>query len=169
MKIKVALVLCDVRSAHNVGSILRTADGLGIDEVYLTGITPYPQSPNDDRLPHVRKKVEALINKTALGAQNSVNWHHDPDPEVCIKALKKAGYKVAALEQTPDSLQLSSYSPDSSIALAVGNEVDGLSANILDMADVRLEMPMKGTKESFNVSVAAAIALYHLTVVAKRL
>lgn len=156
---KMAVILGDIRSTHNVGSILRTADGFGVDEVFYAGYTPYPAQKNDARLPHIKNKITKQIAKTALGAENTPS-HIYKTTLGAITAAKKAGYKVAALEQSPTSSTLQSFAPKNNVALLLGNEVDGISSEILKQCDVILEIPMWGAKESFNVSVAAGIALY---------
>src|ERR1043166_3289342 len=98
---KVFLIVHNVRSAHNVDSILRTADGFGINEVYLTGYTPYPVIPDDSRLPHVVARTEKRIAKTALGAQKSLNWHYQADIYKLLNQLRQKGLQIIALEQTP--------------------------------------------------------------------
>lgn len=160
--IKVVLIIHNVRSSHNVGSLLRSADGFGINHVYFTGYTPYPAQKNDERLPHLREKIERQITKTALGAEKTVPWTHSQDIEPVISRLKTSGFAVVALEQTPGAIPLVDFKPDKNIALIVGNEVDGLDKSTLEFADLYLEIPMKGKKESFNVAVAGAIALYQL-------
>jgi len=160
---KIVLVIHNIRSAHNVGSLLRTADGLGIYKVYITGYSPYPETMNDTRLPHERLKISKLVNKTALGAEKSVNWQHVKDVYNLIDRLKKSNYKIAALEQTAKSVMLPEYKVKEKEALIVGNELTGIDDEVLLKCDVHLEIPMLGRKESFNVAVAGAIALYHLT------
>ena len=152
----------NVRSTHNVGSILRTADGLGLEEVYLTGYTPYPPAQNDQRLPHLAQKAGRQIHKTALGAENTVRWQHESDITKAIDKLRAAGYGIAALEQTEKSINLADFKPPDKLVLVVGSEVGGLDKKILELCDSHLQIPMSGKKESFNVAVAAAIALYHL-------
>jgi 23S rRNA (guanosine2251-2'-O)-methyltransferase len=158
---RLAIILGDIRSTHNVGSILRTADGFGVIEVFYAGYTPYPAQVNDVRLPHLRNKISSQIAKTALGAEK-IPSHICKSTLDAITAAKKAGYIVAALEQSPTSIALQNFAQDDSIALLLGNELDGISSEILTQCDVILEIPMWGTKESFNVSVAAGIALYQL-------
>src|SRR4051812_37344225 len=99
-KKKISLIVHDVRSAHNVGSLLRMADGLDIEKVYLTGITPYPHSEDDNRLPHIGRKVGWQIHKTALGAEDSATWQHVDSPEEAIEEVVAGGYQIIALEQT---------------------------------------------------------------------
>ena len=157
----IVLIAHNLRSCHNVGSLLRTADGLGVSKVYLTGYTPYPQHDRDIRLPHISAKVTKQIQKTALGAEDTVSWQQDVHVLKIITQLRNDGYVVAALEQTPKSIDLPSYTPESKIAIIVGRETYGLEPEIIDVCDVTLEIPMSGKKESFNVVQAAAIALYH--------
>lgn len=159
----IVLVVHNVRSAHNVGSLLRTADGLGIEQVYLTGYTPFPVMKNDPRLPHLVQKADRQIHKTALGAENLINWQHEPDIAKLVKDLVARGYSVAALEQTKKSINLSDFKPADRQVLIVGNEVGGLDKSVLEHCDQHVQIPMSGRKESFNVSIAAAIALYHLS------
>lgn len=159
---QITLVAHNLRSTHNVGSLLRTADGLGVSEVYLTGYTPYPAHKEDKRLPHLANKIDAQIAKTALGAQKSVSWYQNDDIGQVITNLKSKGYVVAALEQTAKSVALGTYHSPKKLALVVGREVEGLEPEVLDDADVVLEIPMLGAKESLNVAIAAAIALYSL-------
>ena len=127
---KIILIAHDIRSTHNVGSILRTADCLGVDMVYLTGYTPYPALDHDDRLPHLAKKLDAQIHKTALGAEISTKWSHSLDIESVIKNLKSQGVEVVALEQAPESKPLPGFTPKGDTALIVGNEVTGLDKHI---------------------------------------
>lgn len=157
----IVLVVHNVRSTHNVGSILRSADGLGIEHVYLTGYTPYPQSKNDDRLPHMARRVTHQISKTALGAEKSIKWTHSKDVLMLIDELK-LNFQLIALEQTPEAKPLPDYKSSKNIALIVGSEIGGLDQQILNAVDLHLEIPMLGKKQSYNVAVAAAIAMYHL-------
>lgn len=157
----VILIAHNVRSAHNVGSLLRTAEGLGVAEVILSGYTPYPAVDGDERLPHIARKAHQQISKTALGAETTQTWHHIDNLAVTITNLKNSSFVIAAVEQTADSIALPSYSPPEKLALIVGREVEGIEAEILLLCDVKLEIPMFGRKESFNVTQAAAMALYH--------
>jgi len=162
MNRKLVLIAHNLRSSHNVGALLRTADGLGIQKVYFTGYTPYPAMQSDTRLPHLAQKTSNQIHKTALGAETSVNWTQQTDIKTAIDELKQIGYTIAALEQSPKAQTLTSYKGPKQVALIVGREVEGLEAEVLNLADVTLEIPMLGQKESFNVALAAAMALYHL-------
>lgn len=156
------LIAHNLRSAHNVGSLLRTADGLGIEKVWLTGYTPYPKQANDSRLPHLAAKIDKQIAKTALGAENSLNWQSVSDIKEVVDSLRNNDYLICALEQAQNSRPLPSFKPPGKIALIVGREVEGIEPEVLGMCDQKLEIPMLGQKESFNVAQAAAIALYHL-------
>lgn len=157
----ILLIAHNLRSTHNVGSLMRTAEGLGIDKVYLTGYTPYPKLAHDTRLPHISAKVHKQIQKTALNAEQTQEWEHTEDIFQVLEQLKTSGYTVAALEQTTGSLPLPTYKPADKLALLVGREVEGIEPEVLASCDVALEIPMFGHKESFNVVQAAAMALYH--------
>jgi 23S rRNA (guanosine2251-2'-O)-methyltransferase len=158
----IILIAHNIRSCHNVGSLLRTADGLGIERVLLTGYTPYPLLEHDDRLPHLVHKIATQIHKTALGAEHTVAWAHYVDIEAVFRELKDNGYEIVALEQAPHAMPLPDFVPGKRIALVVGREVEGIEAAILTACDKTIEIPMFGQKESFNVAAAAAMALYHM-------
>lgn len=158
----IILIAHDIRSCHNVGSLLRTAEGLGITKVYLTGYTPYPVKPNDTRLPHIATKLTNQIHKTALGAELTQSWEQSDAIEPVIEKLRADGYLIAGLEQTPSSVELHKYHPPAKIALLLGREVEGIEPKLIESLDVTLEIPMHGSKESFNVVQAAAMALYSL-------
>ncbi len=157
----IILVAHNLRSCHNVGSLLRTADGLGVTKVYLTGYTPYPKQKNDERLPHVADKVHKQIQKTALGAETTVSWVHQADIFDVFKQLRAKNYKIAALEQTGESTDLTRWSLAPKVALIIGRETQGIEPEILKACDITLEIPMYGKKESFNVVQAAAMALFY--------
>lgn len=157
----IVVIAHDLRSAHNVGSLLRTADCFGVDTVYLTGYTPYPQTASDTRLPHIAGKLHAQIHKTALGAEASLTWQHRPALEPLLVELQADGFTVAALEQTPESVDISSWVAPDKIAIVLGREVEGVDARILAVCNYALEIPQFGQKESLNVVQAAAVALYH--------
>lgn len=159
---EIVLIAHNLRSTHNIGSLLRTADGMGVGKVWLTGYSPYPQSEDDDRLPHLAAKIDRQISKTALGAEKSVDWSHAPSIEDVIVQLKASGYQIIALEQAPGSEKLPDLKPFGKIALIVGREVEGVEPEVLALCDRIVEIPMFGAKESFNVVQAAAMALYHL-------
>jgi len=157
----VILIAHNLRSCHNIGSLLRTAEGLGVDKVILSGYTPYPHIKNDKRLPHIANKLHKQIHKTALGAEDTQTWELSTVIEATILALKDQGYTVAALEQTAASMPLPDFAPPGKVALLVGREVEGVEPEIVAACDLSLEIPMFGHKESFNVVQAAAMALYH--------
>jgi 23S rRNA (guanosine2251-2'-O)-methyltransferase len=150
----------DIRSTHNVGSLLRTCEGFGVEHVYLTGYTPYPLAPGDTRLPHISSKLTAQIHKTALDAEELVPWTHIDDITSCITKLKADGYTIVALEQTPNSIALPEFQPPDKVALLLGREVEGIDPDIIRLCDISVEIPMFGRKESFNVVQAASMALY---------
>lgn len=150
----------DIRSTHNVGSLLRTADGLGVHHVYLTGYTPYPKIENDTRLPHISAKQTMQIHKTALGAESSVPISHHQHITQLITELKDDDYEIVALEQHSKSTKLHNYQPPKKLALLLGREVEGIKPELLELCDEIVEIPMKGRKESLNVTQAAAIAIY---------
>jgi tRNA G18 (ribose-2'-O)-methylase SpoU len=157
----IILIAHNLRSCHNVGSLLRTAEGLGVQEVILTGYTPYPLAKDDKRLPHIAKKIDTSIHKTALDAEKQIPWRHAENVFEIIEQLKNDGYTVAAVEQTPNSVKLPDYICPEKIALLMGREVEGVENDVLAACDLAVEISMFGRKESFNVSIAAAIALYH--------
>lgn len=157
----IVLIAHNLRSCHNVGSLLRTAEGLGVGQVYLTGYTPYPAEPHDTRLPHIAAKLSKQISKTALGAEQTQAWMHSEDIGVVIRQLKADGFTVVAVEQAADSIALPDYQPPEKVALLVGREVEGVESEVLAACDQAVEIPMFGHKESFNVVQAAAMALYH--------
>src|SRR5579862_6314059 len=159
---RIVLIVHNLRSAHNVGSILRSADGFGAEKVYLTGYSPYPESANDQRLPHISQKISQAVHKTALGAERSVPWEHRPDINRLLRQLAADGYSLAALEQTPQAINLDQFDSADDIALVLGNEITGVEPKILGETGLHLQIPMLGAKESLNVAAAAAIALYHL-------
>lgn len=150
----------NIRSTHNVGAIFRTCEGLGITKLILSGYTPYPATADDTRLPHLTNKLSAQIHKTALGAESLVPFEYQPVPD--IAELKKNGYVIAGLEQDKRSIPLPTYKPPKKAVLLLGEEVNGMDKSLRDACDILLEIPMYGKKESFNVSVAAGIALYAL-------
>ncbi len=159
---KVIPILHNVRSLHNVGAILRTADGLGLDEVWVSGYTPYPTIENDDRLPHITKRATTQIAKTALGAEAAIEIKHFDNVDDALFFAKTKKYQILALEQSKQSKDLIKFELGGDCVILLGNEVDGLSPDILTKVDTILEIPMQGTKESFNVSVASAIAMFSL-------
>jgi 23S rRNA (guanosine2251-2'-O)-methyltransferase len=158
---EIILIAHNLRSCHNVGSLLRTAEGLGVQKILLTGYTPYPLCAGDTRLPHIAQKVARQINKTALGAEESVAWEHYDEIADAVAAVRAQGYVIAAVEQTARSQSLPTYQPPEKLALLVGREVEGVEPEVLAVCDLALEIPMFGRKKSYNVVQAAAMALYH--------
>ena len=150
LKKDIYLILDNIRSRENVGSIFRTADAAGVSKIYLCGITPCPPHPK--------------IEKASLGAETFVLWESYKQTWRLLDNLKKDGIEVVALEQTKESINVFKLRPigGKSIALVVGNEVKGLSPQILKYCDKKISIPMYGKKESLNVSVAAGIALYSI-------
>ena len=157
------MVLHNVRSAYNVGSLFRTADGLGVKEIYLCGYTPWPAQQGDERLPHLATEINKRIHKTALGAETNVPWQRFESLQECLAKLRHRGFQAVGLEQAAGATLLSSWRPTGKVALIVGPEIGGLTQVELSQLDQVVEIPMQGKKESFNVAVAGAIALYHLT------
>ncbi len=143
------IILENIRSLHNVGSILRTADGAGWDKIYFCG---YTGCPPDRR-----------IEKVSLGAENFIEWEQADNALEVIKKLKKEKYEIIALEQTKKAEDLfTAEFPNTKIALILGNEVEGVTEDVLKKADRHLEIPMHGKKSSLNVSVASGITLYEI-------
>ncbi len=155
------LIAHNLRSCHNVGSLLRTAEGLGVSKVWLTGYTPYPLQTEDTRLPHIAIKTDKQIHKTALGAEHQIEWQYHEDISYVLETLRANSYDIAAVEQSESSISLPDYHVPQRLALLVGREVEGVEPEILASVDTVLEIPMFGEKESFNVVQAAAMALYH--------
>ncbi|MCE9541665.1 RNA methyltransferase [Candidatus Kaiserbacteria bacterium] len=152
---EVAVLLHNIRSAHNVGSIFRTADAAGVRKMFLSGYTPLPL----DRFGRPQKDVA----KTALGAELSVPWEYAKTPAACIRTLKKEGFAVVGAEQDPRAVPYRDFSVSGPTLFLFGNEVLGLSPALRSACDTLLEIPMRGKKESLNVSVAAGIILFGTT------
>lgn len=145
----IVVVAHDLRSAHNVGSVFRTADSAGLSGVVLTGFTPTPDHRG--------------VAKTALGAHDAVPWRHSPDLEAALAELRAAGYRIGALERTPEAVPPASVVATSfPLALVLGNEVDGVPASVLAEVDLVVGLPQYGVKASLNVSVAFGVAAYRL-------
>ena len=149
------VILHNIRSAHNVGAIFRTADAVGVEKVYLCGYTPIPETRG-------RRGGNAKIAKTALGAEKTVLWDYVPQIGKLLQELRKHNVHIIALEQTRRSHDIFSFKVKSAVALVVGNEVRGVSASVLKRCDAIVAIPMQGTKESLNVAVAVGIALYSM-------
>ena len=162
---EIVVLVHNIRSILNVGSIFRTSEGFGVKKIYLSGYTP---SPNNG-LPHVREKLKKQLHKTALGAENIVPHEYTGNINELIKELKEKGFQIVGLEQDKKSIPLHLFARGSDplantkIALLIGEEVNGIEQKLRDLCDVLVEIPMFGQKESFNVAVATGIALYELT------
>lgn len=157
------LVLDNVRSAHNVGAILRTAEGLGLQRVVLCGLTPRPRLPADKRLPHIIAAAEHKIFKTSLGAERHLQLVYAPQVVTALRKLSGEGYHLLGLELTKHARDLRKFrSPNQSLVLVVGHERQGLSSAALKQMDDVLMIPMRGNGRSFNVATATAMALYQL-------
>lgn len=145
----ISVLLNNIRSMHNVGSVFRTSDGAGINHVYLCGYTPYPP----------RKE----ISKTALNADETVSWSYHLDAKALIQKLKEENTEILALELTEDSIDYREYLPNKSTCLILGHEREGVGEELLQLTDKVIKLPMRGKKESLNVSVAYGVAAYELT------
>lgn len=148
-KTPITIILDNIRSGINVGSIFRTADAFLIEKIILCGITSVP--------PHKE------IRKSALGASNSVDWEFKENSLLAIKELKRKNYHIIAIEQADKSCKLNNYNlPNKAIAIIMGNEIDGVSQDIIDISDEVIEIPQFGTKHSLNVSISAGIVIWEL-------
>ncbi len=149
-KLPVSILLDNVRSLHNVGSAFRVSDAFRLEKIYLTGITGTP--------PHRE------IHKTALGATESVAWEYFENPLDAVKQLKQKGHKVVIIEQTSESKPLQQFYPDLGInyCLVFGNEVNGVSEEVIALADLAVEIPQTGTKHSLNISVCIGIVIWEI-------
>jgi len=156
----ITLILHNIRSTHNVGSMFRTAEGFGVAKIICSGYTPYPTMNQDSRLPHIADKLTKQIHKTALGAEELVPFEQYDELEMWLSTNT---LPLVALEQSSTSIPLDDFRNNKDIALLVGEEVHGIENKYLQLCETTLEIPMHGRKESFNVSVACGIALYALT------
>ena len=147
-KLPICALLNNIRSIHNVGSIFRTADGAGLEKLWLCGITPIPPS--------------LQLTKTALGAEKIVPWEYRQNAKVCIEELKNQGYEIVALEQTRQSIPHNEFRSQRPVCLIVGNEIGGVGDELVPLCDTSLEIEMRGVKNSLNVSVAFGIVAYYL-------
>lgn len=146
------VILPDIRSALNVGSIFRTADAAGVSKIYLTGYTPAPVDKFG--------RVEKQIAKTALGAEKKLPWEKVSEAARLLAKLKKTGFQIVAVEQDNRSIDYKKLKIGSKTAFVFGNEIDGLPRKILDKCDIIIEIPMRGQKESLNVAVSAGVVLF---------
>jgi len=147
------LILPDIRSAHNVGAMFRTADGAGVSKVFLAGYSPRPI----DRFGRSQSEIE----KTSLGASKTIDWEYVDNLPQLIVDLRQSGVTVVAIEQSVNSVSLADFTVPNKVAYVLGNEVDGVSEHIQQLCDVVVELPMLGEKESLNVATTAGIVLYH--------
>ena len=147
-RIPLTVVLNNIRSLHNVGSIFRTADGVGVEKMFLCGYTGYPP--------------QGGIAKTALGAEAHVPWEYQENVLEVLKKLKGSGYQIVLLEQIEGSVSHDQFKPKAPVCLVIGNEVTGISDDLLDLADAAIEIDMAGIKNSLNVAVAFGVAAYHM-------
>ena len=147
-KIPVVVVLDNIRSLNNIGSVFRTSDAFLIEKIYLCGITATP--PHKD------------IHKTALGATNSVDWEYSEDTLQLVKMLKANDYIIASVEQVKESIMLNEFIPktDKKYAIILGNEVKGVRQDVVDNSDLCIEIPQFGTKHSLNISIATGVVLW---------
>ena len=157
---EIIVIAHNIRSTHNVGAIFRTAEGFGVSKIILSGYTPYPTIEHDSRLPHISEKLTSQIHKTALDAETMVPFEYTEDAP--LQTLKNSGYRIVALEQNDRSINLADYETPEKMALLIGEEVHGITDELIKQCDDIIEIPMFGKKESFNVSVATGIALYAL-------
>lgn len=148
-KLPVTVILDNIRSLNNVGSVFRTADAFIVERLILCGITATPPS--------------AEIHKTALGAEDSVEWLYSESTTDCIRQLKAQGYTICCLEQVKGSIEMQKYTPEQGrkYAIILGNEVNGVDQEVVDLSDVCLEIPQFGTKHSLNVAVSGGLAMWH--------
>ncbi len=147
-KLPFCAVINNIRSLHNVGAMFRTADGVGMEKLYLCGFTGYPP--------------QSGITKIALGAENHVPWEYHKSSLECIKDLKAKGYQIVFLEQMEGSISHDQFVPKGPVCLVVGNEVSGVAEDILSLCDCAVEIDMAGIKNSLNVGVAFGIIAYHI-------
>ena len=148
------IVLPDIRSSYNVGSIFRTADAAGVSKIFLVGYTPCPE----DKF----KRVNKEIGKTALGAEKTVPWEHEDNIFALLARLKKEGFQIIAVEQSEKSVDYKKATLTEKTVLLFGSEVEGVSPSVLNECDVIAEIPMLGKKESLNVSVSVGAALFRM-------
>jgi 23S rRNA (guanosine2251-2'-O)-methyltransferase len=150
---QVIVLLDNIRSLYNTGSILRTADASGIERVVLCGITPRPDQGSRQR---------RAIAKTALGAEDSVPWEYQPDAHAALESLATAGYHIVAVETSPEAVNLFEWTPRWPVCLVFGHEVDGVSSALAAHVETVIRIPMLGEKRSLNVATAAGVVLYEL-------
>jgi tRNA G18 (ribose-2'-O)-methylase SpoU len=160
----IVVIAHNLRSVHNVGSLLRTGEVFAVDKVYVTGFTPYPAHPGDDRDAKLQAQQTRRMAKAAAGAERTMPFERHTDVYALLDSLRTAGYSVVGLEIDPDAVALPDYSPADKVALLLGDEVAGIEPALRNRCEQLLQIPMYGRKDSLNVSVAAGIALYTLRV-----
>lgn len=138
------VVAHNIRSAHNVGSIIRTCECLGVSEIVFTGYTPYPKLPYDNRLPHIINKLSTRIAKTSLGAEKNISYRYESDIYEYISFAKQDGFMVLALEQDDNSVYLEKFALTGKSVIILGNEVEGIEKSVLNECDQVLEIEMQG-------------------------
>ncbi|MBI5140285.1 MAG: TrmH family RNA methyltransferase [Candidatus Vogelbacteria bacterium] len=151
---KLILIIDNIRSVYNIGSIFRTADAVGVSKIFLVGITPHPV----DRFGRERKN----LSKVALGAEKIIPWEHAATLNILIKKLRATKTTIVALEQAENSVDYKKFKPIFPMALILGEEVSGIKKATLKLCDSIIEIPMRGQKESLNVSVSAGIAMFRI-------
>lgn len=147
-KLPFSVVLNDIRSLYNVGSIFRTADGVGVEKIWICGITGCPP--------------DKQITKTALGAENEVPWEYRRDVRETLLELKRQGYEIVLLEQLAESIPYQNYEPAGPVCLVIGNEISGVAESLVSLCDKTIEIEMAGHKNSLNVSVAFGVVAYNI-------
>jgi len=151
---EICILLHNIRSAHNVGAIFRTADALGVKQIFLSGYTPLP-------LDRFERPVREIA-KTALGAEKTIPWTAIAEPNMMMSELKELGYEIVGVEQDSRAIDYREYHIGARTLFLVGNEVLGLSPKLRDKCDTLLEIPMRGKKESLNVAVSLGVALFRV-------
>jgi 23S rRNA (guanosine2251-2'-O)-methyltransferase len=151
---EVRILIHNIRSTHNVGSIFRTSDALGVERIYISGFSPTPL----DKYGRERKD----ISKVALGAEKTIPWEYFKSPVSLISKLKKNGFQIVGLEQSKKSIDYKKYKAKKPTLFIVGSEVEGMDKKLISLCDKIVEIPMKGKKESLNVSVAFGVALFRI-------
>jgi 23S rRNA (guanosine2251-2'-O)-methyltransferase len=148
MRLPAAVLLDNIRSMYNVGAFFRAADGVGLEKLWLCGITAFPP--------------KNAITKTALGAEQTVVWEHDWDAVKVATELRRSGYSITAVETSASAVDLFEWQPAFPVCVAFGNEVEGLRPELLELADAHVRIPMLGQKNSLNVATAGGVVLYEL-------
>jgi len=159
---EIIVIAHNIRSTHNIGSIIRTCEGFGVKKIIISGYSPYPKLKNDTRLPHISEKLTKQIAKASLGAEKMIDIEFQEFPD--FDKLKNEGYLIVGLEQDKKSIPIDQFKPKTKTVLILGEEVNGINKDIIKSCDLLVEIPMIGKKESFNVSVATGIALYQMTI-----